>query len=99
VVHHSSEGDSGLKSVSSCTQGKETKYEGYREAWHLLREASEICEASRRGEESAEVKSLASHPTGALARLETATNYFQRYLERGDVPPPKQTRMSRRRAW
>ncbi len=66
VVHHSGEGDSGLKSVSSCTQGKEAKYEGYREAWHLLREASEICEASRRGEESAEVKSLASHPTGAF---------------------------------
>ena len=81
----------GLKSVSSCTQGKEAKYEGYREAWHPLREASEICEESRSGEESAEVKSVASHPTGALARLETAMNYFKRYLERGGVPPHKQS--------
>jgi hypothetical protein len=81
----------GLKSVSSCTQAKEAKYEGYREAWHLLREASEICEESRSGEESAEVKSVASHPTGALARLETATNYCKRCLERGGVPPHKQS--------
>jgi len=32
----------GLKSISLCTQGSEAKYEGYREAWHLLREASGI---------------------------------------------------------
>ena len=81
----------GLKSVSLCTQGKEAKYEGYREAWQLLREASEICEESQSGEESAEVKSVASHPTGALARLETATNYFKRYLERGGVAAQKQS--------
>ena len=56
-----------------------------------MREASEICDESRSGEESTEVKSVASHPTGALARLEIATNYFKRYLERGGVPPHKQS--------
>jgi hypothetical protein len=30
----------GLKSISLCTTGGEAKYEGYREAWQLLREAS-----------------------------------------------------------
>ena len=30
----------GLKSISLCTEGSEGKYEEYREAWHLLREAS-----------------------------------------------------------
>jgi len=30
----------GLKSISLCTDGNEAKYEKYREAWHLLREAA-----------------------------------------------------------
>jgi len=80
----------GLKSVSLCTQGQEAKYEGYRGAWHLLREAAGVGEEAQSVEESAEVKSVASHPMGALARLETATNHFRRYLERGGVAPQKQ---------
>ena len=34
----------GLKSISLCTEGGEAKYEEYREAWHLLREASGLAE-------------------------------------------------------
>jgi len=79
----------GLKSISLCTQGKEAKYEGYREGWHLLREAAGVGEDAQGGEGPAEVESVASATTGALARLETAANYFKRYLERGNVLPQK----------
>ena len=34
----------GLKSISLCTEGGEAKYEEYREAWSLLRKASEVAE-------------------------------------------------------
>jgi len=34
----------GLKSISLCTVGGEAKYEEYREAWSLLRKASEVAE-------------------------------------------------------
>ena len=34
----------GLKSISLCTVGAEAKYEQYREAWSLLKKASEIGE-------------------------------------------------------
>lgn len=81
----------GLKSVSLCTQGKEAKYEGYREAWHLLREAAGVGEETQRIEKPTEVESGASPPKGAFARIETAANYFKRYLERGGVPPHKQS--------
>lgn len=80
----------GLKSISLCTQGSEAKYEGYREAWHLLREASGIGEETQGIEGSAEVESIAGPPTSALGRLETAANYFKRYLEQGNVLRQKQ---------
>ena len=80
----------GLKSVSLCTQGNEAKYEGYREAWGLLREAAGVGEEMQGVEESAEVESVEGHPTGALARLETAANFFKRYLEKGGVGRQKQ---------
>ena len=38
----------GLKSISLCTVGAEAKYEPYREAWGLLRKASEIRRARER---------------------------------------------------
>lgn len=34
----------GLRSISLCTVGGEAKYEEYREAWSLLRKASEVAE-------------------------------------------------------
>ena len=42
----------GLKSISLCTEGDEAKYEEYREAWHLLREASGLGEESEAEETS-----------------------------------------------
>lgn len=65
----------GLKSISLCTEGGEAKYEEYREAWQLLREASGGEEAATTVEET---------PMGpGLARMQTAMNYFRHYLERG----------------
>lgn len=82
----------GLKSVSLCTQGKEAKYEGYREAWDLLREASEISEvAGTCAEDSAVVESVGGqpHPAGAPERMKAAMSLFRRRLERSSVDPAK----------
>jgi hypothetical protein len=74
----------GLKSISLCTTGSEAKYEGYREAWHLLREASGCEEAATVEEPAAET------PLGpGLARMQAAMNYFKHYLERGGVHTSK----------
>jgi len=78
----------GLKSISLCTQEGEAKYEEYREAWHLLKEASESGEDTQtRAEESPVVEPAASQslPAGAGGRLEASMNYFRRYLERSGV--------------
>ena len=69
----------GLKSISLCTAGlgSEAKYEQYREAWGLLRKATETS-----GPESGAEKSPVAEPApGALpgtglARMEAAANYL-----------------------
>jgi len=53
------------------------KYEQYREAWHLLREAGREAEEERMSEPE-------ENPMGAgMARMQGALNYFQKYLEKG----------------
>jgi len=49
----------GLKSISLCTVGGEAKYEEYREAWSLLRKASEVAESEVESTDSSEN----SHPS------------------------------------
>jgi hypothetical protein len=78
VVHHSCEVDSGLRYISLCTtNGGEAKYEQYREAWHLLREASG-CEESHFSQKQEE----AGHPPDEIPmgpsaqRMQDAMNYF-----------------------
>jgi hypothetical protein len=71
----------GLKSISLCTTGSEAKYEKYREAWDLLREAAGCEEVVTAEEPVAEAVPTAVGP--GLARIETAMNYFRRYMERG----------------
>lgn len=81
----------GLKSISLCTAGGEAKYEAYHEAWHLLREAAAVGEDAGSTEAAADVPPGTSRPTGALGRLESAANYFKRYLERSEVRPQKRS--------
>jgi hypothetical protein len=68
----------GLGSVCLCTTSSEAKYEEYREAWHLLREASKSEEAS---------EGAVSEPEGTamspgLARMQTAMNSFRNHMEK-----------------
>ena len=74
----------GLKSISLCTVGAEAKYEHYREAWGLLRKASEIGDAAGSVEQAP-----AAPPSSAVGRMQAAANAFARYLERSNVIPGK----------
>jgi PD-(D/E)XK nuclease superfamily protein len=76
-----------------CSNSGEAKYEEYREAWHLLREAAQSSqdEASEGtqacAEETPVVEPAVSHspPRDAVGRLEASMNYVRRYLERSGV--------------
>lgn len=87
----------GLKSISLCTENGEAKYEKYREAWDLLRAASEVTDDARdAGEKSAaaaepDADVSGSHSGGALGRLQTAGNFFKRQLERSGMGPWKES--------
>ncbi len=81
----------GLKSISLCTTGlgSEAKYEQYREAWGLLRKASEIGDAESSVEPASAAEPGAAHPSSAVGRMGAAANYFREYLERSNVIPRK----------
>jgi hypothetical protein len=86
----------GKKSVTLYPKSQTAKYEEYREAWNLLREASEgSSEDAGEGEAGAEDSAGAEsgggqrHPAGALGRMEAAMNFFNQRLERGGVDPQK----------
>jgi PD-(D/E)XK endonuclease len=83
----------GLKSISLCTTGlgSEAKYEKYREAWGLLRKASETGDSESSAEQSSVVgPAPGALPATGLARMAAAANYYRRYLEDGGVRPQKQ---------
>lgn len=66
----------GMSAISLCSTMP--KYEQYREAWDLLREASGSEEAEKPVSEPEDV------PAGpAVARMQGALNYFRNYLEKG----------------
>lgn len=77
----------GLKSISLCTTGlgSEAKYEQYREAWGLLRRASEIGDAESSVEPSSAVEPGVALPSSAVGRMESAAKFFMRSLERRKV--------------
>ena len=81
----------GLKSISLCTSGPgaEMRYEPYREAWGLLRKASEIRESESGAEQVVAPETEAAHPSSAMGRMEAAGNFFRRQMERGNVIPGK----------
>jgi hypothetical protein len=68
--------------------GAEAKYEQYREAWGLLRKASEIGDVGSI-ETSAVAESAVIEPSSAVGRMATAANYFRRYMERSTLVPPR----------
>jgi len=91
----------GLKSISLCTEGGEAKYEEYREAWSLLRKASEVAEPEvvttdssgnsdpsniARGGPPAEAPRL---PGNGLERVQAAFGYYKRYMEGSHLRPRK----------
>ena len=76
----------GLKSISLCTVGGEAKYEPYREAWGLLRKASEIKEAEPEPEK-VEAAEAPRFPRNGMERMLAAGNFFRRYME-GNYPRP-----------
>jgi hypothetical protein len=69
----------GMKSISLLTQGG--KYEKYREAWHLLREAAELGGVGESCEEPAAVTDAGRFPTTALGRMEAAADFVRRQME------------------
>ena len=91
----------GKESVGLCSKSNHARYEEYREAWQLLREASEVsAEGSGEGEagdredsaeDSAGAESAGDQrpPASAVGRMEAAMNYFKQRLERGGVDPQK----------
>jgi hypothetical protein len=82
----------GLKSISLCTESGEAKYEQYREAWQLLREASDLkeeIEGDKPVAEKSDANPAVSHAGGALGRFQAAGKFFKNYLERSGVSPVK----------
>jgi hypothetical protein len=93
----------GKKSITLFPKSKTAKYEQYREAWHLLRQAAAVedekesaggsieSEAGETSLISEPTTQPANFPTGALGRMEAAGNFFKRYLERGSAGPRKES--------
>ena len=82
----------GLKSISLCTGEGEGKYEKYREAWKLLREAVGVEDAGAAcdREESADEDEV---PVGAAGqRMQNSFDFFRRQLGKGGTPPSRKER-------
>lgn len=76
----------GKKAISLCTVSGEAKYEEYREAWHILRKASEIHVVPPEAELG---KSSEFPRSSALGRMQTALGYFKSRMEHDNLRPPK----------
>jgi hypothetical protein len=91
----------GKECITLYPKSPTSKYEKYREAWQLLREASEVSAEGSGDGEAAEGESCAEdsagaesaggqrHPASALGRMEAAMSFFRQRLERGDTDPQK----------
>jgi hypothetical protein len=79
----------GMKAISLCTVSGEAKYEHYREAWTLLRKASDIGEHESSVEQSPPEQPAVAPPTSAVGRMAAAASYFKRYLEGSTGVPGK----------
>ena len=79
----------GQATLSLGTVGTWAKFEKYREAWDLLREATGCEEADfSQGQGDAPVSETRERAAGpAVARMQTAMNAFRNYLEKGGRAP------------
>lgn len=87
----------GKECITLFPKSPTSKYERYREAWQLLREASEVSSEGSSDGEAAEGATCAEDsageesagdqrpPASAAGRMEAAMNYFKQRLERGRV--------------
>ena len=87
--------------VSLCSEAKTAKYEKYREAWHLLKEASEVggeeldshpskgTKGGAADEESPAFTPGSVHPGNMEQRMEWVANRVRSWLERRNVRPEK----------
>jgi hypothetical protein len=75
----------GKDSINFYPGSTTSKYELYREAWHLLREAAmgEAAESSVTEETIQRDEKRPSVPANAFERMQAAANYAKRYLQRG----------------
>jgi hypothetical protein len=82
----------GKECVTLCSNAKQANYEKYREAWHLLRESSEIVEEGASGGDGpsaaeTNVPVVSPLPAGAVGRIEASMNFVRRHFERtGGLP-------------
>jgi hypothetical protein len=86
----------GKKSIRLYPKSEDTKYEKYREAWHLLREGTAAGSEQPSADDAAEgetvtqgaVEQPSRLPGNAVERFQSAGNFFRRYMEgkhlRGD---------------
>jgi hypothetical protein len=86
----------GKETVALFSKSKYAKYEEYREAWRLLREAAEVRDDAQACGEDLPVEEPvgeqgAGPAGGALGRLEAAGNFFKQQLERSGVLRPKRS--------
>lgn len=80
----------GKEAIALYPHSKTAKYEPYREAWHLLREAAGLDnEENQTAEQPVVTQPTATLPNSALARVQASMNYVRRYME-GNYPRPKQ---------
>jgi hypothetical protein len=71
------------------SKSKWAKYEEYREAWQLLREAAELVEEAEGGAEECAAPALRSFPTNAVERMEAVANFVRKQMEGRTVHPSK----------
>jgi hypothetical protein len=64
----------GRECMSLCSNSTRNENEKYREAWHLLREAAELCELAESGEKSAEEEAGVRGLPGESTPLESGTS-------------------------
>jgi len=80
----------GKESLTLYPNSKTAQYEKYREAWPLLREASESAENIKGCEEEpAAAEPVTVRPTGVLGRMEAVANYVIHHFEDSNVRPQK----------
>jgi hypothetical protein len=72
----------GKRSIMLHPDSQTGEYEEYREAWHLLREAAEVGEASESGGEAvAPAAASGRFPTNAFERMEAVANFVRQQME------------------